>query len=64
MAAQEIINILERSVTGCRCLDLEFDKTISEFILAQADLENARNFLAKAAEQNLVCSVNEFLKRK
>jgi hypothetical protein len=28
-----------------------------EFILAQADLENARNFLAKAAEQNLVCLV-------
>lgn len=38
MAAQELINILERTVTG-----------------SQADLENARNFLSKAAEQNLVC---------
>ncbi len=28
-----------------------------EFVLAQADLENARNFLDKAAEQNLVCLV-------
>ncbi|CAF0735123.1 unnamed protein product [Adineta steineri] len=36
MAAQELINILERTVTG-----------------SQNDLENARNFLAKAAEQNL-----------
>ena len=39
MAAQELISILERTVTG-----------------SQADLENARNFLAKAAEQNLVRS--------
>jgi importin subunit beta-1 len=36
MAAQELISILERTVTG-----------------SQADLENARNFLSKAAEQNL-----------
>ncbi|CAF1234582.1 unnamed protein product [Adineta ricciae] len=36
MAAQDLINILERTATG-----------------SQADLENARNFLAKAAEQNL-----------
>ncbi|UJR09591.1 hypothetical protein I4U23_013826 [Adineta vaga] len=36
MAAQEIIQILERTGTG-----------------SQIDLENARNFLAKAAEQNL-----------
>lgn len=44
MAAQELINILERTVTG-----------------SQADLENARNFLAKAAEQNLVCPDKFFL---
>ncbi|CAF3394129.1 unnamed protein product [Rotaria sp. Silwood1] len=36
MDAQELIHILERTVTG-----------------SQADLENARNFLARAAEQNL-----------
>ncbi|CAF1054146.1 unnamed protein product [Rotaria magnacalcarata] len=36
MTAQELILILDRTVTG-----------------SQADLENARNFLAKAAEQNL-----------
>ena len=44
MAAQELISILERTVTG-----------------SQADLENARNFLAKAAEQNLVCSHRFFV---
>jgi hypothetical protein len=32
-------------------------KTIIYLYLAQADLENARNFLAKAAEQNLVCQI-------
>jgi len=30
---------------------------IDSFFVAQADLENARNFLSKAAEQNLVCSI-------
>jgi hypothetical protein len=55
MAAQELINILERTVTGCRFFELSFMKYIDQFIfLALADLENARNFLAKAAEQNLV----------
>lgn len=55
MAAQELINILERTVTGCM-YSIRIERLlITDFYLAQADLENARNFLAKAAEQNLVC---------
>ncbi len=55
MAAQELINILERTVTGCRSFELSHLRIYrSIYLLAQADLENARNFLAKAAEQNLV----------
>jgi len=32
-----------------------FIRNLFDFILAQTDLDNARNFLALAAEQNLVC---------
>ena len=55
MAAQDLINILERTATGCTCTDrfIIWITNSDSFLLAQADLENARNFLAKAAEQNL-----------
>ena len=55
MAAQELITILERTVTGCRCctIDASTNPLLPPF-LAQADLENARHFLDRAAEQNLV----------
>lgn len=42
--------------------NLNINRWIFFSVVAQADLENARNFLSKAAEQNLVCSNRFFSK--
>lgn len=61
MAAPQLIDILERTVTGCKFLFVLWCiSTVALYFLrlAQADLENARNFLARAAVENLVSEIH------